>query len=176
MAARQTDHGVGRITLCQLVIFVQCRAGLADLQHQVGALHQELRVVRFERNQFLGLGQRLGKVEALTQHIGQIEPRVQVIRMELLATLQDEFRVLVFTQPRAQLGQQPHRHRIVRDGQQIGADAFFGEGEILIVVGGKRGHQPRRLAFHLAHFGQGFACARRIDLAIMRGQHFPRCG
>ena len=174
MAIGQADRGIIRTLLLQPGIFRHRVFGPANVQHQVGALHRELRVGRFQRGQFFGFTQRGIVFEALVQHFGIVEPGVEIIGIEHLAAFKDEFGILIFTQPRAKFGQQPHRHRIIGNFQQIGANPLFGELVILIIIGRKRPQHFGRMAFNVRNLVPQRAGLDGIGRLMMRGQQFER--
>ena len=135
-----------------------------------------MRIGRLQHYQLLGLAQRGIVFEALAQHLGIIEPGVEIVRTELLALGKDQFGVLVFAQPGPQFGQQPHRHRLIGNLEQERANPAFGQVVILIIVGGERAQHFGRVAFDIRQLALQFRGPRRIGLLVMRYQQLDRCG
>ena len=111
--------------LLQQGIFGHRILGPADVQHQIGALHQELPIGRVQSDEFFSHAEGSIVFEALIQHFGIIEPAVEITGVQRFASFKNELGIFIFRKPRAQFSQPPHRYRVIGNLEHGSADQVF---------------------------------------------------
>ena len=126
MAKRQVDAGIVGRLFGTLAIDAERFIEIADGQVLVGIEHVGLRVVRILLPQQRSLFERLGELLSFLQRADIVEPRTDIVRVELDSRFEQEFRFVVDVETHPDLGKQTHAFDVVAIGLEEMATELLG--------------------------------------------------